>query len=250
MIQLSSGLYILLAHLKQHSIKVKENQSVIPTEILAACGNTGRSPQPHLHIQVQRDAFLGSETYPFHLTNIITGPKEDKQQLKLVSRPEKNDAVTPLETTAELAVPLHLPVGHRLCYQFTDNKGTTTSRKLFVTLSLLGEFRLQSDNGASAAFLETNGILAFYDRQGPSDSFLDMWLLCVGLTPFTNDVTRWTDSPSASLLPFSRVERILYLLLFPLGAGLESSYSRQKAEHKKHWSQNAEHKFYSIFLTE
>ncbi|MDH5256673.1 MAG: urea transporter [Gammaproteobacteria bacterium] len=246
LIQLDSGLFVLLAHLKQHSIKVKENQRISPSEILGACGNTGRSPQPHLHLQVQRYAFLGSETYPFHLTNIITGSSKNKQQLKLIARPEKNDLVTPLEATAELAHPLHLPVGHLLCYRFTDFGGNTIERKLLVTLSLLGEFRLKSDTGASTAFLETNGMLAFFDRKGPKDLFLDMWILAIGLTPFANDVTQWEDSPSASLMPFSRIEKTLYLILYPLGAGLESFYSRNKAEHKKQWSQHGTHTFRSI----
>ena len=249
LIQLEGGLYVLLAHLKQHSIKVKEKQKLTPSEVIAACGNSGRSPQPHLHMQVQRTAMLGSDTYPFHLTNIITSKEKTQPQLKLVSVPKQNDQITPLRPSAELSVSLHLPVGHMLCYSFTDFNNQKSDRKLVVTLTLLGEFRINSSSGASAAFVESNGILAFYDRIGPNDIFFDMWILAMGLTPLTGDVNNWIDSPSALLIPLTPVEKLKYHLLFPLGTGLESSYSRKKEEHKKHWTQSATHKLSSFFIS-
>ncbi|HDR4899309.1 M23 family metallopeptidase [Bacillus cereus] len=49
-----TGTYLILAHLKQGSIKVKEGQHVNEGEFLAQVGNSGSSSEPHLHIHHQR----------------------------------------------------------------------------------------------------------------------------------------------------------------------------------------------------
>ena len=49
-----SETYLILAHLKQGSIKVKEGQHVNEGEFLAQVGNSGSSSEPHLHIHHQR----------------------------------------------------------------------------------------------------------------------------------------------------------------------------------------------------
>ncbi|MDJ1477354.1 peptidoglycan DD-metalloendopeptidase family protein [Bacillus sp. LS15-K4] len=49
-----TGTFLILAHLKQGSIKVREGQRVNEGEILAQVGNSGSSSEPHLHIHHQR----------------------------------------------------------------------------------------------------------------------------------------------------------------------------------------------------
>lgn len=50
--------YLLLAHLQYQSIVVKEGQVVNPGDLLAHCGNSGYSSEPHLHFIVQNVADL------------------------------------------------------------------------------------------------------------------------------------------------------------------------------------------------
>ncbi|ENJ6134480.1 peptidoglycan DD-metalloendopeptidase family protein [Bacillus cereus] len=49
-----TGTFLVLAHLKKGSIKVKEGQHVNEKEFLAQVGNSGSSSEPHLHIHHQR----------------------------------------------------------------------------------------------------------------------------------------------------------------------------------------------------
>jgi hypothetical protein len=44
---------------------------VAPGTPLGRCGNSGRSAQPHLHLHVQRGAWLGAPTLPFHLSHCL-----------------------------------------------------------------------------------------------------------------------------------------------------------------------------------
>lgn len=49
-----TGTFLILAHLKKGSIKVREGQRVNEGEFLAQVGNSGSSSEPHLHIHHQR----------------------------------------------------------------------------------------------------------------------------------------------------------------------------------------------------
>jgi murein DD-endopeptidase MepM/ murein hydrolase activator NlpD len=53
------GAYVVLAHLRAGSITVRAGDRVVAGQDLGACGNSGNSTQPHLHIQVMDspDAF-------------------------------------------------------------------------------------------------------------------------------------------------------------------------------------------------
>ena len=63
----TNGLYSKISHLKKNSLKVKIGDYVKRGEQLATVGNSGRSPEPHLHFQVQATPYIGSKTltYPF-----------------------------------------------------------------------------------------------------------------------------------------------------------------------------------------
>ncbi len=72
-----NGIFSSLSHLEPHSVKVKINERVKKGEAVGACGNSGRSPTPHLHFQFQQTDKLGDKTldYPFgqYLARTNTG---------------------------------------------------------------------------------------------------------------------------------------------------------------------------------
>ena len=63
--------YSEISHFKENSIIVKEGDLVLRGQLLGYCGNSGLSPEPHIHYQLQRSINLGSETIPAVFTNII-----------------------------------------------------------------------------------------------------------------------------------------------------------------------------------
>jgi len=68
---LDGGSYVKLCHLKRHSLVVAEGQRVKPGELIGYCGNSGRSPRPHLHVQLQATPRVGATTIPFRLRHYI-----------------------------------------------------------------------------------------------------------------------------------------------------------------------------------
>ncbi|MGD8558971.1 MAG: urea transporter, partial [Gammaproteobacteria bacterium] len=243
LLRLDSGLYLLLAHLMQNSVKVKEKDRVSPGKVLAACGNSGRSPQPHLHMQVQRSPQLGSPTFPFHLASIIAYKKNNTPEYQVVYLPEEGDNIEPAVPDDQLTNQMHLPVGRQFDYRFSSSDSdAVVNRKLTVELTLLGQFRLTSETThASAAFEEKNGVLAFFDRKGPRDILLDMWVLANGLTPLTEIAHHWRDAPSCRLLPLTFMQRSALQFFRPLGCGLHSDYERQWNQQQSCWIQSGRH---------
>jgi urea transporter/murein DD-endopeptidase MepM/ murein hydrolase activator NlpD len=70
------GLYSKISHLKKNSVKVKPGDFVKRGDLLGMVGNSGRSPEPHLHFQVQTTPYIGSKTlaYPFAYYLQADGP--------------------------------------------------------------------------------------------------------------------------------------------------------------------------------
>ncbi len=241
LIRMANGLHLMLAHLRQHSIAVTEGANVKPGDALASCGNSGRSPQPHLHLQVQAIPVLGASTYPFHLISVIIDDMQGSTTFQLVARPTTGQATHAALADESLKNSLHFPVGRVFNFSFQDAE-KTVKRQLSVELTLLGEFILKSDKHAESNFIETEDLLAFYDRKGRKDKFLDMWLLAVGVTPFSAQALHWVDSQSYKLLPLKPWQHALINLSHPLGTGLNSHYQRHYDTESHQWYQTGEHK--------
>lgn len=71
-IRLDAGGWALLAHLQQGSIVVVPGTRVEAGTYLGLVGNSGRSPVPHLHMQLQSAPEPGAATLPFRLANYLT----------------------------------------------------------------------------------------------------------------------------------------------------------------------------------
>jgi murein DD-endopeptidase MepM/ murein hydrolase activator NlpD len=71
-LDIGAGHYVLYAHLKTGSVKVRKGDKVTTGQVLAALGNTGKSDAPHLHFQVMNSpSGLASEGLPFVFRRFI-----------------------------------------------------------------------------------------------------------------------------------------------------------------------------------
>jgi len=247
LIRMPNGLHALLAHLKQGSIDVEVGAYIQAKQALAECGSSGRSPQPHLHLHVQYGATLGAPTHPFHLTTVMfQASPEHQAQFQLFSRPDEGQRVMMPKADTALRDSLNMSVGKAFRYdvQTQGTQNTKEQRQLSISLNLAGELRLVSDSGASAAFTHQDHLLAFYDRTGPADVFLDAWLLALGLTPFTEGALSWQDQPSITLLPLTWLQHKAITCMRPLGAGIDSAYHRRWVNNA--WQQDGQHRFQAL----
>ncbi len=91
-----NGEYSELSHFKQGSITVAPGQYVQRGQILGYCGNSGRSPVPHIHFQLQNAPVTGAVSLP---TKFSEGMINGKSATHIL--PQTDDKVSAIEVTPE-----------------------------------------------------------------------------------------------------------------------------------------------------
>lgn len=118
----SDYLYSKLSHLKPNSIEVKEGQKVKRGDLLAKCGNSGNSPYPHLHFQLQATPHIGSSTLDYPISNYFAD-QQGKAEIKTVSIPEKNEKLSNIQVNSALRKAFHFVPGQKFRFSVSgENK--------------------------------------------------------------------------------------------------------------------------------
>jgi len=89
-------LYSQISHIRKGSFKVTKGQWIRKGNHLANVGNSGRSPFPHIHFQLQATPFVGSKTLKYPIGSYITS-SETKLNFTIGGFPNENDVVTNIE---------------------------------------------------------------------------------------------------------------------------------------------------------
>ena len=64
-LRVAPGMYLLYAHMKPGSVRVREGERVRRGQMLGKLGNSGNSATPHLHFQVRATRSFASDGLPF-----------------------------------------------------------------------------------------------------------------------------------------------------------------------------------------
>jgi len=75
------------------SITVKKGESIKTGQIIGKCGNSGRSPYPHLHFQLQTMPYIGSRTLDYPIGHYIL-KKDTGIELYSYNKPLKGEMVS------------------------------------------------------------------------------------------------------------------------------------------------------------
>lgn len=116
----AASLYTQLSHIKPGSFRVKKGDYVRKGDIVGLCGNSGRSPEPHLHYQVQTTPLPGARTlsYPF---SYFLCAGNDGIQLKSYTIPVEGEKVCNVLTTSLLKEAFDLQPGTILKFRYSVN---------------------------------------------------------------------------------------------------------------------------------
>ncbi|MBN2639148.1 MAG: urea transporter [Bacteroidales bacterium] len=163
-----NDIYSKLSHLKKGSITVKKGEEVKFGQIIAHCGNSGRSPYPHLHFQIQKNPYIGSVTMDYPFSNYIVYEKSGFQ-LKTHSKPEKEQLVSNIETSELLVSALNFIPGQVLEFKTDINKEVNWEVK--VNEYNQSYFVCQS-TGAKAYFENDQNLFYFTYYEGSKKSEL------------------------------------------------------------------------------
>ncbi len=149
-IEHTDGLYSSLSHLVPGSIKVKIGEDVKKGQVLAKCGNSGRSPHPHLHFQFQQTDKLGDKTLSFPIAHFYE-KLNGKYHLKTFDFPNEKGLVRNIEPHETLTKAFKFQLGDEFNINYTLN-GKTQTESWEVKVDILNNMYIESNN-KSVAFI-------------------------------------------------------------------------------------------------
>ncbi len=113
-------LYSQISHLKKSSAKVKVGDYVTTGDLLSFCGNSGRSPEPHLHFQLQTVPTLGSKTLEYPFSYYFTR-KDDAIELTQFSKPLQGEKTFNITTNQIVKDAFDILPNSSLKFAYTKN---------------------------------------------------------------------------------------------------------------------------------
>ncbi len=222
MLQHAPGVYSLVAHLCPGTVKVKEGQQVVQGDVLGLCGNSGRSPTPHIHFHLQKAPFLGAETMDTSFSDVVLAA-EIGERLEICHVPRKGDMCRNLEASAELSA--------RICPKPGDvwhMRSNGREETVEIDLDLLGQIRLQSSESTRVLCTRTHDLYLVHDPVGRAGSVLTMLRAALPRIPLEDGISAvWKDYAPALGTRAPSLVGGLASFLVPR-AGLAMSYTAHK----------------------
>jgi len=188
------GFFVELSHFAEKSLRVQRGDWVERGAVLGLCGNSGYSPQPHIHVQVQATDAIGAASLPFSFLSYIEDGEFRSNQV-----PAERRVVEPLYRDRRLDTLTTFVLDDTLHYDMVragQKRGTLT---LEVKMAGDGTFYLQSD-GTQLYFGKHEGTFYFYRVTG-QDPWLRLLFLALPRLPLGyREGLTWHDYVPVSLV--------------------------------------------------
>ena len=174
------GFYIKVCHLMQYSVIPKIGEFISVSQVIAKCGNSGYSPQPHIHLQVQYLGLLGGFTKEFCF-------KEYYQDNRLIfnATPSKGSELSSVIADKSVSSRLSFVLDDIFSYKVYENELFKESVEFVVKMNALGEFFLE-DKALNRLYFYSDDIqFYFYNYEGET-SYLKWLFILAPRFPFIN----------------------------------------------------------------
>jgi hypothetical protein len=176
-----------LSHFAQDSIKVKEGDWVEKGAILGLCGNSGYSPQPHIHIQVQAAETLGAQTLQFSFVNYLIDDQFHSNDLPLEA-----SVVEPLHPDKSMDIKISFILDQEYRYEVWKSGKQIDEMNLIVKMAPDGTFYFDSGKG-KLYFGKHEGTFYIYSVEG-NDPYLNALFIALPRLPLAwRENLQWED---------------------------------------------------------
>ena len=189
------GAYVTLCHLQRGRIAVRENQRVTRGQLIGQCGNSGRSPLPHLHLQAQSGWLPTTPTVPFRLQNYVTVAADGAPQFHVVGVPTEGERVAPLDVDDKLADCFAVNAATRVRYRIETPGQAARRETIDVTPLGWGQTVYRSiEHGTVLRTVLADGVHIVQGLEGSGASMLALMSLSLSLVPCSrNRHVEWED---------------------------------------------------------
>lgn len=155
------GLYTQMSHLKKGAFKVAKGDFVQRGDIVALCGNSGRSPEPHLHFQVQITPLLGARTidYPFAYYHQF---ENAKQELHQFSKPAEGTVLSGITGDALMKTAFDIMPDSSLKYKYLNAEGVEVTEQWDAYTDAYNYKYLYCKETESSAYYVNDGSMFYF----------------------------------------------------------------------------------------
>ena len=159
----ADGLYSKLCHLKKNSFKVVKGDYVKKGDVLAYCGNSGHSPKPHIHFQLQATPYIGSKTIEYPIGNYLLNTK-GRFELKQFEKPNKDDTITAFERNRVLANAFNFIPGKKLCFKVEVNGHPHQDAEWEIEKDIYNQLFISCSKTNSKIYFYTDDVQMYFTR--------------------------------------------------------------------------------------
>jgi hypothetical protein len=170
------GYFVEISHLMQYSITINKGDYVRQGQVIGKCGNSGYSPEPHIHIQLQKLPILGSETVPFTFGEYL-----QKNRLFYNKLPKKDEEVEAVIIDKSMQLKFTFILDD--VYKFVNEKDEEVEFR--VDMNSMGEFYFTDKDHNKLYFYSTQSMFYFYNYEGGESYLKEIFKLSPRI-PFIN----------------------------------------------------------------
>ncbi len=153
-------LFTKISHIKNGSFKVKEGDYVAKGDTIAMCGNSGRSPEPHIHFQIQAAPHVGAQTISYPISYFISR-EADKFSFHAFQIPAQGQVIMHPGSTALLRKAFHFIPGLKMKFK-VDRGGVSQLVDWEVFVDVHNQPYIFCHTSNSTAYFVNNETLHYF----------------------------------------------------------------------------------------
>ncbi len=153
-------LYSQISHLLKGSFRVSLGDYVRKGDIIALLGNSGRSPQPHIHFQLQTTPYVGSATILWPISYYLK-QENNFQKLICFESPKEKDTIQNIEINPLLKEAFGFIPGQLLEFNVVEGKKKYTT-KWEIKVNIYNQSYIYCHSTGAYAYLLNNGTMFYF----------------------------------------------------------------------------------------
>ncbi|HXD91757.1 MAG TPA: M23 family metallopeptidase, partial [Bacteroidia bacterium] len=164
-----NGLFSQISHIKKDSFNVFIGQYVTKGTFLATCGNSGRSPEPHIHFQLQTLPTVGAKTLAYPISYFIERNGAEKF-LRISEVPNEGSFISNVQVNELLTIGFSFLPGQKISFQ-KENSNTIINWEVFT--DAYNRTYIYCEESKSYAYFINDGVMLYFtDFEGDTSSLL------------------------------------------------------------------------------
>jgi urea transporter/murein DD-endopeptidase MepM/ murein hydrolase activator NlpD len=164
-----NGLFSQISHVKKDSFGVFIGQYVSKGTYLATCGNSGRSPEPHIHFQLQTIPAVGAKTLAYPISYFIER-KGNNKSLMISEIPKEDSFISNVILNELLIVAFAFYPGQKISFK-KENSNTIIFWEVYT--DAFNRTYIYEEFSKSHAYFVNDGVMLYFtDFEGDRKSLL------------------------------------------------------------------------------